>query len=73
MKYNKYKIEDINIGDEVYFDSIQGQSNHDLYWKVIHIMEKEKQLIVQLDEMGHSDLRWTVDISEVRQHLKISK
>ena len=73
MKYNKYKIEDINIGDEVYFDSTQGQSNQDLYWKVIHKTENEKQLIVQLDEMGHKDLRWTVDITEVRRHLKISK
>ena len=73
MKYNKYKIEDINIGDEVYFDSTQVQSNHDLYWKVIHKTENEKQLIVQLDEMGHKDLRWTVDIAEVRQHLKTNK
>lgn len=73
MKYNKYKIEDIEVGDEVYFDSTPGQSNHDLYWKVISKLENEERLIVQLDEMGHSDLRWTVNIDEVRQHIKIGK
>ncbi len=34
MICNKYKIEDINIGDEVYFDSLPSQNNYDLYWKV---------------------------------------
>ena len=69
----EYKFEDINIGDEVYFNSTPSQSNHDLYWKVIHKYENEKQLVVQLDEMGHSDLRWTIGIKEVRQHLKLNK
>ena len=67
------KFEDINIGDGVYFNSTNLQSNHDLYWKVIYKYEKEKQLIVQLDEMGHNDLRWTIDIKEVihiEKHIK---
>lgn len=67
-----YKIEDIEIGDEVFFES-KTQSNHDLYWKVIDKMDKEQKLIVRLDEMGHKDLRWTVDIKEVRQHSKHNK
>lgn len=69
----EYKFEDINIGDEVYFNSTPSQYNHDLYWKVINKYENEKQLVVQLDEMGHKDLRCIVDISEIRQHLKINK
>lgn len=66
-------MEEINIGDEVYFDSQPAQSNHDLFWTVIHKYEKEKQLVVQLDEMGFRDLRWTIDIKEVRQHVKRNK
>ena len=66
----EYKMEDIRIGDEVYFDSTPSQSNHDLYWKVIHKYEEEKQLVVQLDEMGFKDLRWLISIKEVKQHLK---
>jgi hypothetical protein len=52
-----YKMENINIGDEVYFDAQPSQGNHDLYWKVIHKDEKEKRLVVQLHEMGYKDLR----------------
>ncbi|APZ47462.1 hypothetical protein BW723_14725 [Polaribacter reichenbachii] len=65
----KYKIIDINIGDEVYFESTPSQSNHDLYWQVIDINEKMNTLIVQLDEMGFDDLRWSISIKEVKQHL----
>ena len=69
----EYKFEDINIGDEVYFNSSNSQSNHDLYWKVIDKIESANKLIVRLDEMGHNDLRWTIDIKEVRQHIKLTK
>jgi len=69
----EYKFEDINIGDEVYFNSSNSQSNHDLYWKVIDKIESANKLIVRLDEMGHNDLRWTIDIKEVRQLIKIPK
>lgn len=31
----KHKIEDINIGDEVIFESTKIQNNHDEYWTVI--------------------------------------
>lgn len=65
-----HQFEDINIGDEVLFYSTQLQSNHDLYWKVIDKLEKEKKLIVQLDEMGYKDLRWVIDIKEVQLHNK---
>jgi len=69
----KYKMEDINIGDQVYFDSTPMQTNHDLYWTVINKLDLQKQLIVQLDEMGYKDERWTIDLHEVRQHIPLSK
>jgi hypothetical protein len=64
-----YKLSNIKIGDEVYFDSTTSQSNHDLYWKVIDINEKTNTLIVQLNEMGFVDLRWSISLNQVRQHL----
>lgn len=66
-------MDDISIGDQVYFDSTRMQSNHDLYWTVINKLENQKQLIVQLDEMGYKDERWTIDIHEVRQHIPLAK
>ncbi len=70
MKYNRYKFEDIEIGDEVYFDSVPAQSNHDLYWQVIDKLDKEKRLIVQLNEMGFTDERWAINADDVRQIIK---
>ncbi|MAO18348.1 MAG: hypothetical protein CMH44_15995 [Muricauda sp.] len=69
MKYNRYKIEDINIGDEVYFDDaysgkILTQSNFDEYWTVHGI--NNDQLLVNLREEHY----WSLDVSEVRQYIK---
>lgn len=69
----KYKFEDINIGDEVIFDSTPSQSNHDLYWKVINKIDQTKELIIQLDEMGYKDLRWTLRMNEVKIHIPIKQ
>lgn len=66
----KYSIEDINVGDEVYFDSTKIQSNYDLYWVV-----KEKigdKLIIELKEMG-KDEKWTINVSEVRQMISTKR
>jgi len=64
----KFTLDVINIGDEVYFDSTNLQSNHDLYWKVIHKYEQTQELVVQLNEMGYNDERWTIKIDEVKYH-----
>ena len=64
MEYNKYKIEDINIGDEIYFDSVPSQSNFDEYWTVHG--KDNNQVLVNLKKEHY----WTVKISEVRQHIK---
>jgi hypothetical protein len=69
----KYNFDDINIADEVIFNSTTSQSNHDLYWKVLHKDEKTKQLIIQLDEMGYTDERWSININEVIGHIVLGK
>ncbi|QQX76457.1 MULTISPECIES: hypothetical protein [Aequorivita] len=53
MAYNKYKIDEIEIGDEIYFDNVYSgklltQSNYDEYWTV-HGKNKN-QLLVNLKE-----------------------
>jgi hypothetical protein len=65
-------MEDIRVGDEVYFDSSPSQSNHDLYWTVLQKQDKEERLIVRLNEMGHSDERWVIKIDEVKQLIKLN-
>jgi protein tyrosine phosphatase len=67
------KFEDVNIRSEVYFNSAPSQSNRDLFWKVIHKYEDEKRLVVQLDEMAYSNVRWTIGFKDVGQHLKLNK
>jgi hypothetical protein len=69
----EHKFEDINIGDEVIFNSTPSQSNHDLYWTVIEKIEQTKQLIIQLDTMGHKDLRWTLNMKDVLYHTPMTK
>ncbi|PCJ24177.1 MAG: hypothetical protein COA97_10370 [Flavobacteriales bacterium] len=64
----KFHFENINIGDEVYFESSSLQNNHDLYWKVIHKYEQSKEFVVQLNEMGVQDERWTIKLDEVKYH-----
>lgn len=59
-------MDDIIIGDKVYFDSTKLQNNHDLYWEVIHKYEEQQELVVRLNEMGFTDERWTIKISEVK-------
>ena len=69
MLYNKFKIEEINIGDEVYFDSTPSQNNHDLYWSVTG--KRGTQLMIQLNYLGQQEY-WTIDVTEVRQFIKLT-
>ena len=68
-----YKFEDINIGDLVYFNSTKLQSKNDLFWKVLEKLEYSKELVVQLDEMGHKDVRWIIKIEDIQHLLNLSK
>jgi hypothetical protein len=62
----KYKIGDINIGDEVYF-KLDYQANYDLYWTVISI--ENQILYIEIDEMGIND-RISIHINDVYNHIK---
>ena len=72
MRYNQYKITDIEIGDEIYFDDVYSgsrltQSNYDEYWKVHG--KNGNNLLINLREQHW----WSVDVRDVRQHLAINK
>lgn len=68
MSFNKYKIEQIAIGDKIYFDDVYTnnqltQSNFDEYWKVVG--KEGVSLMVKLREKYNC----MVDIKDVRHHL----
>ena len=68
MSFNKYKIEQIAIGDKIYFDDVYTnnqltQSNFDEYWKVV--AKEGVSLVVNLRDKYNC----TVDIKDVRHHL----
>ena len=69
-KQSLYKIEDINIGDEVIFESTNSQSNHDLYWKVT--AKEGNRIKIKLTEMGFDDY-WAIQIDDVIAHIPISR
>ncbi|KAF9658917.1 hypothetical protein ABHQ57_00475 [Tenacibaculum sp. ZH5_bin.1] len=48
----KYKMEDINVGDGVYF-KLDFQTNYDLYWTVKS--KYDSTLEIEVDEMGAKD------------------
>lgn len=58
----KYKIEDINIGDQVIFYSTKYQHHHDEYWTVIG--KDRNQVMIELKKFGF-DENWTLDINEI--------
>jgi hypothetical protein len=67
MKYNKYKIEDIQIGGEVYFDNVYSgklltQSNFDMFWKVHD--KNDKMLLISLWDEHH----WSIDVAQVKYY-----
>jgi len=52
VKSAPLKLEDINVGDEVYFKT-SAIHNYDLYWKVIE--KTDQALRVEIKEMGAND------------------
>lgn len=72
MSYNRYGIEEIEIGDEVFFDDdysgkYLAQSNYDQYWTV-HGKDRN-MLLVNLQKKHY----WSIDIKDVRQLIKIKR
>ncbi len=68
MSFNKYKIEQIAIGDKIYFDDVYSnnqltQSNFDEYWKVDG--KEGVTLLLNLRNQHYCK----VDIKDVRDRL----
>jgi len=67
--YNRYKFNDVQIGDGVYFDDVYSgkyltQSNFDEYWEVTG---KEKNVVfLKLRHLGQ-DHYWTVMFDEIKR------
>jgi hypothetical protein len=75
MKYNRYKYDDVEIGDSVYFDDVYSgkyltQSNYDLYWEVTG--KDERNVMLKLNYIG-KDHYWIVKYDEIRQVEKCNK
>lgn len=66
----RYKMEEILVGDEVYFESTKLQSNHDEYWPVVG--KSGNEIYVEFKKFGHHD-NWTVKIDEVLYMTPTSK
>ncbi len=66
----KYNIEDIQVGDEVIFNSTNLQSNHDEYWTVTG--KSKNEVMIELKKVGF-DENWTIDISEVIYRIPLGK
>ncbi|BDU25171.1 hypothetical protein [Flavobacterium sp. GSB-24] len=63
-----YNINDIKIGDEVFFHSTTTQNNHDLYWTVTGFTGN--RIHINLDKFGiYQD--WTIDIKDVVAHIPV--
>lgn len=69
MRYDKYKFEDIEIGDGVYFDDVYSgryltQSNYDEYWEVT---DKDQHFVrLKLLHFGQEHY-WSVEYKFIRQ------
>ncbi|RZK25303.1 MAG: hypothetical protein EOO43_05865 [Flavobacterium sp.] len=58
----KYSADEINVGDEVYFESTASQSNHDDYWLVTG--KKSNRIFISFNKMG-MDETWTLEDKEI--------
>jgi hypothetical protein len=62
MRKRHYKIEDIQIGDEILFDDTH-KVEHNLFWKVINKISNN-QLIVEIREMGYAE-KYIIAVKDV--------
>jgi hypothetical protein len=67
---SKFDIEKIFVGDNIYFESTNAQSNHDEYWEVTG--KSNHDVFVKFDKYGH-DETWSVPISKVLYLEEVSK
>ncbi|MBC7391109.1 MAG: hypothetical protein H7329_18025 [Opitutaceae bacterium] len=64
-----YTAKQINVGDQVFFNSTQRLSNHDLFWKVVE--KKGSKLVIELKKYIWNEDSM-IDITEVKGVLKNS-
>lgn len=67
-KYNKYKFDDVQIGDGVYFDDVYSgkcltQSNYEEYWEVTG--KDENNVMLKLYHIN-KEFYWEVKYDEIR-------
>ncbi len=62
MKKHHYKIEEIQIGDEILFDDTH-KVQHNLFWRVINKISNN-QLIVEIREMGYAE-KYIIAVKDV--------
>ena len=70
--YNQYKLEDIQVGDLVYFIESPGKSNYDEYWEVTGINHAKSQIEIKLNFLNE-DWFTNISLSEIKQLLPIKK
>lgn len=63
---SKINIDELKIGDEVYFENGVIE-NHKLYWVVVD--KKRNNLEIEIDEMGAKDRLW-ISIDDVKRVIK---
>ena len=64
----KYNIEDLNVGDEVYFEN-KYLENYGLYWQIVS-KNTDGSITVDINEMGSKD-RIAIQIEDIRIHTAI--
>ena len=62
MKKATYKIDQINIGDDILIND-KHQTHHNLFWRVINKLSNNR-LIVEIKEMGYAE-KYTISIKDV--------
>ena len=69
MAYNKYTIYEVQIGDEVYFDSTDLQHNQNEYWIVKDVFPEKNEIYISTPPgVVHAE-SITIDIAEIRARL----
>ncbi len=62
MKNKFFKIDEINIGDDVLIND-KHQTHHNLFWRVINKLANNK-LLVEIKEMGYAE-KYIISIKDV--------
>jgi len=70
--YNKYSVDDIQIGDLIYFDDSPLQSNYDEYWEVNEVNQLTGEVSVKLNYLFEDRIS-KIHCSDIRQLLPASK